>query len=248
LSPHCAPRTHEIDTVTIHCVVGQCTAEFLGTWFSAPATKASSNYGIDKDGRIGLYVPESYRSICSSSSANDNRAITIEVASDTFAPYAVTNAAYNALIDLLVDICQRNPGIGRLRWCGDKSLIGQVDKQNMTVHRWFIDKECPGEFLYNLHNAIAAEVNQRLEHAEDEDFMGDINKFEHTWLDYRKTLQDNDASSYSEDARNWAVSTGLITGSGDIIDGAPNYMWGDVLSREQLVTILYRFAKMLGKA
>lgn len=155
-------RTHTIDTVTIHCVVGQCTVESLGNTFAPRSRKASSNYGIGFDGRIGMYCEEKYASQCSSNRANDNRAITIEVASDTKHPYRVTDAAYKALIELLVDICKRNPGIGTLKWQGDKRLIGQVAKQNMTVHRWFANKACPGDYLYNLHPQIVKEVNARL--------------------------------------------------------------------------------------
>lgn len=151
----------KIDTITIHCVVGQCSVETLGDIFAAPSRKASSNYGIGKDGRIGMYVEEKDSSWCSSSSANDRRAITIEVASDTTHPYAVNEKAYNSLIELLVDICKRN-GIKKLLWKADKSLVGQVDKQNMTVHRWFANKSCPGDYLYNKHGEIAEEVNKRL--------------------------------------------------------------------------------------
>lgn len=104
-------------------------------------------------------MEEQDRSWCSSSRSNDHRAITIEVASDTKHPYKVTDQALAALIDLLVDICRRN-GIKALLWKGDKSLIGQVDKQNMTVHRWFANKACPGDYLYNLHPQIAAQVNE----------------------------------------------------------------------------------------
>lgn len=156
-----SPRRHAIDTVTIHCVVGQCSVETLGREFASPSKRASSNYGIGVDGRIGMYVEEKDRSWCSSNTENDERAITIEVASDTTHPYAVKPAAYNALIDLLVDICMRN-NIKQLLWKGDKSLIGQPDKQNMTVHRWFANKSCPGEYLYSRHAKIAAEVNARL--------------------------------------------------------------------------------------
>lgn len=162
LSPnHSGQRNHEIDTITIHCVVGQCTATSLGEIFLPEARQASSNYGIGFDGEIGMYVEEKNRSWCSSSPSNDHRAITIEVASDTTEPYAVTEAAYNALIDLLVDICKRN-GIKELKWQADESLIGQVDKQNMTVHRWFANKSCPGTYLYERHPQIAAQVNERL--------------------------------------------------------------------------------------
>ncbi len=156
-----SPRNHAIDTITIHCVVGQCSVETLGNIFGTTKRQASCNYGIGPDGRIGMYVEEKDRSWCSSNAANDNRAITIEVASDTKEPYAVTDAAYNALIRLCADICKRN-GIKELKWKADKSLIGQVDKQNMTVHRWFANKSCPGEFLYQRHGAIAAAVNEIL--------------------------------------------------------------------------------------
>ena len=156
-----SPRNHKIDTVTIHCVVGQCSVETLGNVFAPTSRQASSNYGIGYDGRIGMYVEEKDRSWCSSNAANDNRAITIEVASDTKEPYAVTDKAYAALIDLLVDICKRN-GIKELKWKADKSLVGQPDKQNMTVHRWFANKSCPGTYLYERHAQIASEVNKRL--------------------------------------------------------------------------------------
>ncbi len=155
------PRNHKIDTITIHCVVGQCSVETLGEIFAKESRQASSNYGIGADGRIGMYVEEKDRSWCSSNAANDHRAITIEVASDTTHPYKVNDKAYAALLDLLTDICKRN-GIKKLLWKGDKSLIGQVDKQNMTVHRWFANKSCPGDYLYNRHGEIAAEVNRRL--------------------------------------------------------------------------------------
>ena len=167
ISPHRdSPRNHKIDTITIHCVVGQCNVEPLGELFQTKA--ASSNYGIGKDGRIAMYVEEKDRSYCSSSAANDNRAITIECASDTKEPFAVNDKVYSALIDLLVDICRRN-GIPKLLWRADKSLIGQVDKQNMTVHRWFHSgKSCPGTYLYERMGKIAEDVNKRLCTAENQ--------------------------------------------------------------------------------
>ena len=162
LSPnHSGERNHEIDTITIHCVVGQCTAKRIGEIFQPKSKKASSNYGIGYDGSIGLYVEEQNRSWCSSSASNDNRAITIEVASDTTEPYAITDKAYQSLIALLTDICKRN-GIKELKWEADKSLIGKVDRQNMTVHRWFANKSCPGTYLYERHSQIAKEVNEKL--------------------------------------------------------------------------------------
>ena len=156
-----SPRNHKIDTITIHCVVGQLSVETLGNIFASASRKASSNYGIGSDGRIGMYVEEKDRSWCSSNAANDHRAITIECASDKTHPYAINDKVYKSLIELLVDICKRN-GIKKLLWKGDKSLIGQVDKQNMTVHRWFANKACPGDYIYNRLGQIASEVNAKL--------------------------------------------------------------------------------------
>ena len=157
-----SPRNHKIDTVTIHCVVGQCSVETLGNVFAPASRQASSNYGIGYDGRIGMYVEEKDRSWCSSNAANDNRAITIEVASDTKEPYAVNAKAYAALIDLLVDICKRN-GIKKLVWSTNKAdRVNHKNGCNMTVHRDYANKSCPGTYLYERHAQIASEVNKRL--------------------------------------------------------------------------------------
>lgn len=163
LSPnHSGKRNHVIDTITIHCMAGNCSVETCGNIFADEDRQTSSNYGVGSDGRIALYVDEANRSWCTSSASNDHRAVTIEVANDAGKPdWHVSNAALASLINLVTDICKRN-GIKKLLWQGDKSLIGQVDKQNMTVHRWFAAKACPGDYLYNLHPTIAAEVNARL--------------------------------------------------------------------------------------
>ena len=161
LSPHHSGlRNHEIDTISIHCMAGNLSVETCGNVFMNK--KASSNYGIGSDGRIALYVEEKNRSWCTSSSSNDNRAVTIEVANDGGAPdWHVSDKAMAALIQLCADICKRN-NIKELKWEGNKNLIGQVDKQNMTVHRWFAAKACPGNYLYNKHGYIATEVNKIL--------------------------------------------------------------------------------------
>jgi len=160
-----SPRNHAIDRITIHCVVGQCTVETLGSIFAATSRQASSNYGIGKDGKVGMYVEEKDRSWCSSSSSNDHRAVTIEVASDTTDPYKVTDKAYSALLDLVTDICKRN-GKTKLLWFGDKAktlaYTPKTGEMVMTVHRWFANKSCPGEYLYSRHGEIAAEVTRRL--------------------------------------------------------------------------------------
>lgn len=166
LSPnHSGQRTHSIDRITPHCVVGQCTAEGLGEWFEKQSTQASSNYGIDRDGRVALYVEEKNRSWCTSSNANDQRAVTIECASDKAEPYAMHQVVYDRLIDLCEDICRRN-GKKKLLWFGDKnkSLNYQpkADEMLITVHRWFANKSCPGDWLYARLGDLAAKVTSRL--------------------------------------------------------------------------------------
>lgn len=166
LSPnHSGQRTHSIDRITPHCVVGQCTTEGLGDWFAKTSTQASSNYGIDKDGRVGLYVEEKNRSWCSSSNANDQRAITIECASDTTEPYAFRDIVYQTLIKLCVDICRRN-GKNKLLWFGDKDkTLNYTPKSGemiLTVHRWFANKSCPGNWMYARMGDLAAKVTAQL--------------------------------------------------------------------------------------
>lgn len=159
-----SPRNKSIDTITIHCVAGNLSIETIGSIFSPTSRKASSNYGVGTDGRIGMYVEEKDRSWCTSSGANDHRAITIEVSNNGGADtgWSVSDKALAALIKLVADICKRN-AIKKLLWKADKKLIGQIDKQNLTVHRWFAAKACPGDYLYEKHSYIAAEVNKILE-------------------------------------------------------------------------------------
>lgn len=166
LSPnHSGQRTRGIDRISPHCVVGQCTAEGLGDWFSQSGTKASSNYGIDRDGRVGLYVEEKNRSWCTSSNANDQRAVTIECASDTKEPYTMNDKVYAALITLCADICKRN-GKKKLLWFADKdkSLNYEpgADEMIITVHRWFANKSCPGDWLYARLGDVAEKVTAAL--------------------------------------------------------------------------------------
>jgi len=166
LSPnHSGRRTHSIDRISPHCVVGQCTAEGLGSWFAKSSTQASSNYGIDKDGRVGLYVEEKNRSWCTSSNANDQRAVTIECASDTKEPYTMNSKVYKTLVKLCVDICKRN-GKKKLLWFGDKTKTlnysPKPDEMIITVHRWFANKSCPGNWLYSRLGKLAAEVTKQL--------------------------------------------------------------------------------------
>lgn len=166
LSPnHSGQRTRSIDRITPHCVVGQLSAESICGCFTSTSRQASCNYGIGKDGRVSLCVEEKNRSWCSSSNANDQRAITIECASDMTAPYAMNSAVYSSLIKLCTDICQRN-GKKKLVWLGDKNktlnYAPAADEMVLTVHRWFANKSCPGDWLYARLGDLAEKVTAAL--------------------------------------------------------------------------------------
>ena len=234
LSPnHSGQRKHKIDTITIHCVVGQASAERIGEIFLQKSRQASCNYGVGYDGSIVLCVEERNRSWCTggkdkngnpirvngiSGADNDQRAITIEVASDKSHPYAVTDKALEALIELCADICRRN-NIKKLLWEGDKSLVGEINRQNLTVHRWFANKACPGDYLYERHSLIAEEVNKRLEGEKD--------------------MFDNIPAEWSKEAVEWAVDNGILYG-----DENGDYKLRQPCTREQMCVFLHRLYKL----
>ena len=177
LSPnHSGQRTHSIDRITPHCVVGQCSVETLGNIFLPTSRQASCNYGIGVDGRVGMYVEEKNRSWCSSSNVNDQRAVTIECASDTTEPYAFKDVVYQTLITLCTDICKRN-GKSKLLWLGDKdktlSYEPKSDEMVLTVHRWFANKSCPGSWMYARMGDLAAKVTAQLGGGASEDTEAD---------------------------------------------------------------------------
>lgn len=324
MSPnHSGQRKHRIDRITPHCVVGQATAEGIGNCFPA-GRDASCNYGIGYDGRVCLIVDEANRSWCTSSNENDQRAITIECASDSTHPYAFTDACYQKLVKLCIDICQRN-GIKKMIWIADKNRALNYEPAQgegiFTVHRWYANKSCPGDWMYSRMGQLCDAVNAGLNGGAvsvpvatsyqakvmandglncrtqpnttssivmtyplgtvltisqeqngwgftgkgwvyltyterisstvtemEDDFMNSQEKFNEMFSALRKGLQDNDAGNWSAEARQWALSIGLIAGNGTTINGEPNCMWADFLTREQLVTVLYRFAQMMGKA
>lgn len=253
--------TWAIDRITPHCVVGQLSVESIGSIFLNKNNQASSNYGIGKDGKIGMYVEEKDRSWCSSSAANDYRAVTIECASDKTEPYAFNNEVYESLIKLCVDICRRN-GKTKLIWISDKAkalaYTPNADEMLLTVHRWFANKSCPGNWLFSRLGDVASRVTAELNpvatieipttsesHIKNEDVSESFAEFKKNWLQLRKELQDNDCSKWSAEARQWAINFGLIAGGTPLPNGQPNYMWEDLLTREQAVTLFYRFYNLM---
>ena len=166
LSPnHSGKRTCSISRITPHAVVGQLSVERICGCFAGKDRQASCNYAIGADGRIGLCVDEQNRSWCSSSRDNDQRAVTIECASDLTEPYAMKPEVYSALVELCTDICRRN-GKRKLVWNADreKALSYEVrpDEMLLTVHRWFAKKSCPGNWLFERMGRLADEVNEKI--------------------------------------------------------------------------------------
>lgn len=162
---HSGQRTHSIDRITPHCVVGQLSAESICGCFTSPSRQASCNYGIGTDGKVSLCVEEKNRSWCSSSNANDQRAVTIECASDKTEPYAMNSRVYDSLVKLCTDICRRN-GKKKLLWLGDRNktlnYTPKPDEMVLTVHRWFANKSCPGSWLYSRLGDLANRVTEVL--------------------------------------------------------------------------------------
>lgn len=166
LSPnHSGHRTHAIDRITPHCVVGQLSAESICECFTSTSRQASCNYGIGTDGKIALCIEEKNRSWCSSSNSNDQRAVTIECASDMKEPYTMNGKVYASLVNLCTDICRRN-GKKKLLWFGSKektlNYTPKSDEMVITVHRWFANKSCPGNWLYNRLGDLASKVTANL--------------------------------------------------------------------------------------
>lgn len=239
LSPNKSSRNGSaIDTISIHCMAGNLSVETCGAMFAQESRQASSNYGIGSDGRIACYVDEDYRSWCTSSRSNDVRAITIEVANTVAAdPWPVSSEAYSALIQLLVDVCKRHK-IKKLLWKGDKSLIGQVNLQNMTVHRWFAAKACPGNYLFERHTDIANRVNALLAEGEDDDMTQE--KFNEMMNNYIADLAKKDPSDWSKEQREFAEQHGIIAG-----DGTGNMMYKKFVTREEAVVMIVRAVNVM---
>lgn len=162
ISPNKSKRTAKIDTITIHCFVGQVSVKRGCEVFQSPKKQASCNYVVAFDGQIGLVCPEEFRSWCSSNQKNDDRAITIEVACDSLSPYKVKDAAMDSLVKLCADICRRN-GIKSLVWSKNKTdRVNHKNGVNMTCHRDYANKSCPGQYIYDREGSIAEKVNNLL--------------------------------------------------------------------------------------
>lgn len=256
LSPNYSKRTYtgQPDVIVIHCMAGNLSVESCGALFAKSSTGASSHYGIGTDGRIGMYVEEKNRAWATGGKLSvngwtgakvDHRAITIEVANNGGSPnWPVSTAAYNSLIALVADICKRN-NIKKLIWKGDKSLVGNWDKQNMAVHRWFASKACPGDYLYNHMGDIASKVNAKIttvqSTAAKEDSkvtQAEFNKMMENWL----AAKGNEATTWEKDAVQWARENNILRGSVNGSDEAKR-----LITRGEVIVLMQRMMEALKK-
>ena len=150
-----SPRNQPISKITVHHMAGNLSVETCGNVFAPSSRQASSNYGIGSDGRVGMYVEEKDRSWASSSAWNDHRAVTIEVANDQIGGnWHVSDAAWNKLVELCVDICRRN-GMKSLVWTGGTD-------GSLTCHYMHASTSCPGPYLKGRMAELARTVTARL--------------------------------------------------------------------------------------
>ena len=205
---HSGKRTHAIDTITPHCVVGQMSADSLGHLFKDKTRQASCNYAIGFDGTIICIVPEEYRSWCTSSNSNDQRAITIECASDATHPYAFNEKVWESLIKLSADIVQRY-NMKSLRWMGTSEYIGRPSVQNVSCHRWFDNKSCPGDWFFNRISQYCSEVNGLVEVNEMTDAQ--FGEFMSRWLEKQGK---KDVSNWAKEDVEWAKDRQIMIGDG----------------------------------
>lgn len=248
LSPnHSGQRTHSIDRITPHCVVGQLSVETLGGVFAPKSRKASCQYAIGSDGRIALICEEKNRSWCTSSSANDNRAVTIECASDATDPYAFKQVVYDRLVDLCVDICKRN-GKTRLIWISDKNqaldYTPNGSEMLLTVHRWFANKSCPGPWLMARMGDLASEVTKRLQPKPEPKEEIELTKDE-----VQKMIDESVKKALAGKglpASEWAVNEGIVTAgvSEGITDGTRPQGYA---KREEVWAMILRALKVVRK-
>lgn len=229
-----------INRISIHCFVGQVTAQRGVDYFATTDREASANYVVGYDGSIGLSVDEKDRSWCTSSAENDKQAITIEVASESNHPYKVTDAAYNALLNLVTDICQRN-GKTKVIWNSNKTqALAYQPAANeivLTVHRWYANKACPGDYLFNKHGEIATTVTERLSgnpanQEEEEMTQEQFNKMMNNYL----AELNNKPATFEQDALVWAQQNGLMQGN-----ESGNLMPKRFLTRGEFAVVLKRY-------
>lgn len=164
---------------------------------------------------------------------------------DTAKTYKHVIRTYNNAVSIFAQLCKFH----KLNPLQDGVILSHRECAMRGIGTSHADVEHIWQKFGMTMNKFRQDVNTELNRLIDED---DDNmtqeKFNEMFItamnEYRKTLQDNDSGTWSKDARDWAVSTGLIKGGTPLPNGQPNYMWEDMLTREQMATLLWRFNQM----
>lgn len=221
-----SPRRDKIKKITIHHVAGNLTVETIGKVFAPTQRQASSNYGVDNYGRVGMYVEEKDMAWTSSNAENDHQAVTIEVSNNGGAPgWPVSDVALRKTIELCADICKRN-GIKKLNFTGDKT-------GNLTMHKWFANTNCPGPYLESKFPYIADEVNKILNEKEEKPVT--LEEFKELYKQMLAEGKGDNPSDWAKGVCEKAKEAGVFAG-----DGKGNYNWQDPITREAVAAILDR--------
>jgi LysM repeat protein len=133
--------------------IGQSVSEADRPWTTGGDKEVQNQYGLWVGGTPSKSQAQR------GAKGVDYEAITMEIACDPTAPYAINDKVYNSLVNLMADIAIRN-NMGELKWKADKNLVGNPSEQNVLVHRWFASKSCPGDYVYNKLGEICEKANQ----------------------------------------------------------------------------------------
>ena len=236
ISPHRnSPRNQPIRKITIHHNAGNIGLESLGAFLARPTTKASYNYGVSTDGRMGMFVEERDRCWGSSSPANDHQAVVIGVANNSGAPnWTVSDTAFESLINLCVCICKRNPGIVQITGLPGLTYDGTADG-SLTRHNMFTRTTCPGPFLQARFSEIADEVNRRLGMLLASPPKSPPTEPPATPPITQVIPNTNTPDSWAVEAWTWAIDNSITNGT------RPR----DNITRQEVVTMLHRFYNLL---
>lgn len=145
-------RTQPITKFTPHYMCADWSGETCARYFQSTDRQCSANYCIGTDGGIVCNVPEERRAWTSSSSWNDQRAITVECGNKPGG--VLTDATWRSLVRLGADVMRRY-GF-RPWWTGDSS-------GTITCHYMFASTDCPGPWLSARMGDLAVAIKQELD-------------------------------------------------------------------------------------
>lgn len=177
--------------------------------------------------------------------SSNNTHIGFEICEDGLTDPVYFKAAYQEAVELTAMLCREyglDPLADGVVICHQEGYRRGIASNHADVLHWFPKQ---GKTMDDFRHDVAETMKE-----EDDDMDQDkFNQMFNTAMQrYRQGLQDNDSSEWSAQARQFVIEKGIFTGGGTEADGTPNYMWEDLLTREQCAQVLYRFARECGLA